>query len=379
MTRAAEMPQRNALHIKIDPYSSLLFACCTKESILVWHFDEVKKELHKVADHRIHQNETKSSLSQMDFSNGHVLFTGTFRGKAKRKGKNGILSQVEPNIFVKAQIIRESASCPNQFAPINDDLFDLELPVAVQMWQQVGGICIVQSLNETDNLCFLASEPDGNIVLLDYSVQCSKEDSIALNSQSTKKAKRDPVIDIGRSKNITLEQVACQVLPPAHGFGKLKHLAAQSDGNSIACGMFDNAIIVWDFRQKQQLHCIPKSQICTPLSDFQAIELLPGFVFGEHTTLDKSEQENDIFISIGLDCSRCRGCKRESKEGLQGLESSAWISNISDLNINHRKSSNQFQPTLCSILRLDKVRGTVEILRNFTLYQPKGNSKVRQN
>ncbi|EKX44999.1 hypothetical protein GUITHDRAFT_109044 [Guillardia theta CCMP2712] len=197
--------------------------------------------MEKISEHAMHPNQIRFSFAHMDFSNGFVLLTGNFRGKPKRKGKNGILSQVEPNIFVKAIIIRKKSSSSTSYVSLCDDLIDLELPIAVQMWQQVGGICIVESLSSTENLCFLASEPEGNIVLLEYRFRVCSEDSRCVISQTAKRAKHEETLENDSSKPMEMEQIACHVLPPAHGFGKLKHLAANRQVNSLACGMFDNA------------------------------------------------------------------------------------------------------------------------------------------
>ena len=241
-TRALQLPGKNSLHIKIDPYSSLLFACCTKESVQVWYLNDTKKDMEKISEHAMHPNQTRSSFAHMDFSNGVVLLTGNFRGKPKRKGKNGILSQVEPNIFVKAIIIRKKSSSSTSYVSLCDDLIDLELPIAVQMWQQVSDICVVESPSSTENLCFLASKPEGNIVLLEYRFRSCSEDSRVVISPTAKRAKLEETLENDSSKPMEMEQIACHVLPPAYGFGKLKHLAANRQVNSLACGMFDNAV-----------------------------------------------------------------------------------------------------------------------------------------
>jgi len=229
-------------------------ACATADCVSAWLIREEEGRSLLPTEAMRHEcdGEQRRVVTHLALRGGLVLAAGQSRVAKRRREKKGVVSQINPGVFVLAcdvgsggvGVLGETRDGAMPHALV---MTDVELPSIMAMWERLSGIATVV---RAGGRVVLLADTEGQVVRWTLEDRKNSADATPAVLQSPRGAVSRPARGSSGCErasdcappNIVIAR--CATLPPATGYGQLKNITTCGQDDRYVVGAAQQAVLV---------------------------------------------------------------------------------------------------------------------------------------
>ena len=311
------------------------------------------------------ESEQRRVVSHLALRNGLVVACGQSRVAKRRREKAGVLSQINPGVFVLASDL----TAGHDHVAAAAGMSDVDIPSVMATWDSFGGLS-VGSANAGAGVgaVVLLADTEGQVVR--WTLDARRSDAARPSSHTAdsqlggRRSAQGVLGRAGPKPSLPQGQVSiarCAKLQSATGWGALKSLIICGPGDRYAAAALQHALAIWNHEDGSLLQTLHVSAFGPRIIELNDVAPWSGLSAAKSGQQPVRDGADDVRMVVSLNSVRTRAPTRATRCGSQAP---SWHALGSEA-----KESQAGSPApVCELVQIDPATGHVTPCRQLLLF-----------